>query len=75
VRGRGEQVAFVVVAPSVGQHQVLDCVDAAADPRDEVIGLCCGAEGLGAVKAAAVLQGGDALAQRLGGIIRSNPNR
>ena len=39
MRGPVEQVALVVVAPLVGQHQVLDGVDAAADPRDEMIGL------------------------------------
>ena len=75
MRGRGEQVALVVVAPPVGQYQVLDGVDAAADPRDEVIGLWRGAESPAAVEALAVLQGGDAVAQCLGGMTRSEPNR
>jgi len=57
MRGRGEQVPFVVVAPPVSQHQVLDGVDAAADPRDKVIGLWRGAEGPATLKALALLQG------------------
>jgi hypothetical protein len=36
---RREQVALVVIAPPVGQHQVLNGVDAAANPRDEAISL------------------------------------
>jgi hypothetical protein len=63
--GRGEQVAFVVVASPVGQYQVLDGVDAAADPRDEVIGLWRGAEGPAAVKALAALKGGDTVSHCL----------
>ena len=75
MRGTGEQFALVVVALAVGQDQVLDGVDAAADPRDEVIGLWRGAEGPAAVKALAVLQGGDAVPQCPGGRSRSEPNR
>jgi hypothetical protein len=71
----GEQVALVVIAPPVGQDQVLHRVDAAADPRDEVIGLRGAAERLAAVEAAAILQSDDAVAQRTGGRTRSDPNR
>ena len=55
-----EQVALVVVAPPVGQHQILDGVDAAANPRDEVISFGRDAEAPAAVEAFAVLQGGAA---------------
>jgi len=44
VRGR-EQVALIVAASPIGQDQVLDGVDAAAGPGDEVIGLGRAAEG------------------------------
>ena len=61
-----QQIPFVVVARTVGQHEVLHRVDAAADPRDEVVGLRCPVEWCTAVKAAPGLQAGQALAQRLG---------
>ena len=63
--GPGEQVALVVVALAAGRDQVLDGVDPAADPRDEVIGLWRGPEGRAAIKALSVLQGGDAVSQCL----------
>ncbi len=62
----GEQVALVVVAPQAGQDQVLHGVDAAADPRDEMIGFRGAAERPVAVEAAAVLQRRDAVSQRAG---------
>ena len=46
------------------------CVDAVADPQDEVVGLWSAAERVVAVKAAAALQGRDAVSQRVG---RKNP--
>jgi hypothetical protein len=75
VDGAGEQVALVVVAPPVGQHQVLHRVDVAADPRDEMVGFRGAAERPAAVEAPAALQGRDTVPQRRGGRIRSDPNR
>lgn len=67
-----EQVALVVVAPPVGQDEVFNGVDAAADPRYEVISIGGDAEVPAAVTALAALQDGDAVSQRFG---RNDPVR
>lgn len=70
VRGRREQVALVVVAPPVSQHRVLDSVDAAADPRDEVTGLRPAAEGHAAAEAPLSCRAAMPSRNSFGGIIR-----
>jgi hypothetical protein len=62
-----EQVSLFVVAAAIGQHRVRDGVDAAADPRDEVICLRCNAESPAAVETPIVLQCCDAVSKDLGG--------
>ena len=64
--GGRQEIALVVVASAIGKDEVFDSINAAADTRYEMVGLRCPAERPAAVKAAAGLQVGQALAQGLG---------